>query len=109
MLRNLQQGWHPQGMYQLQAPVRLQGELLKSFHQFAEDRRELAGTMQKAEDIAGSQEWNEALGLPSQSIVTSDPSGPGEQPSVFIPGPDFDPADRNEMDTFVWGFGLEEE
>ena len=109
LFRKLQQGWHPQGRYQLQAPVRFKGDLLKSFHQFAEDRREVLGIMHKAENIGGSQEWTDALGLSSQGSGKSDPDGPEEQLSVFIPGADFDPAEGNDMDTFVWGFGLEEE
>ena len=65
--------------------------------------------MQKAEDIAGSQEWNEALGLPSQDSASNGLSAQDAQPSVFLPGPDVDPADHNEMDTFDWGFGILED
>jgi len=107
LLRKLQQGWHPQGRYQLQAPVRLKGELLDSFHQFALDRKELAG-LHNTENIAATQEWSEALGFPSQDGADGNQAHP-EEPFVFEPDDNFDPALRNDVDAYVWGFGLDEE
>ena len=91
----------------MQAPVLLKGELLKSFHQFALDRKELAG-LHRTENIAATQEWTEALGLPSQEGADSSPAHP-EEPYSFEPDDNFDPASANEMDPYVWGFGLDEE
>jgi len=107
LLRKLQQGWHPQGRYQLQAPVRLEGELLKSFRQFAIDRKETAG-LHKTEDVAASPEWEEALGLPSQKSASSDLANPDEL-FVFKPDANFDPSAADDFDSYMWGFGLDEE
>ena len=107
LLRKLQQGWHPQGRCQLQAPVRLKGDLLKSFHKFALDRKVLAG-LHREEDATASQEWAEALGVPNQDTEEGNQSQLDE-PLVFEPDDNFDPASASEMDPYVWGFGLNEE
>ena len=71
------------------------------------DRKELAG-LHKTEDISATQEWTEALGLPSQDGTDSNQAHPDEL-FVFEPGDNFDPAAANEMDAYVWGFGFDEE
>ena len=64
--------------------------------------------MHKTENIAATQEWSEALGFPNQDGADSDQAHP-EELSVFEPDDNFDPALSNDMGTYVWGFGLDEE
>ena len=64
--------------------------------------------LHKVEDISATREWTAALGLPSQVGADSSQAHP-EEPFVFEPDDNFDPASAIEMDPYVWGFGLGEE
>jgi len=70
-------------------------------------RKEIAG-LHRTEDIAATPEWAEALGLPGQDGMDSNQAHPDEL-FVFEPDANFDPSAANEMDTYVWGFGFDEE